>query len=252
MFYFLGVIPLLQIAAAVHVVKTGRNWNWLWIIFFFPLLGTAVYFIAEVLPSLRLPRHAVANFTERALDFAQPERELKRLQERLEILDSVDNRRALARGYLRANLPEKAITLYQHCLQGVFQDDAEIMLELGQALFAAGQLEECQRLVAKLKQSHPSYEAPRRELLNARAYEGLGHETEALHIYERLVKNHGGEEARCRWAQLLEKTGHVEKAQVLYGDIIKRAQRQDRRYRALHREWIGLAQTGAQRLATIK
>ena len=41
-----------QVASAVHVVKTGRPYWWLWIIIIAPGIGAAVYFLAEVVPDL--------------------------------------------------------------------------------------------------------------------------------------------------------------------------------------------------------
>ena len=43
---------LLQIALAVHVVRTRRPFIWLFVILFFPLIGSAVYVIAEIIPEL--------------------------------------------------------------------------------------------------------------------------------------------------------------------------------------------------------
>jgi hypothetical protein len=41
---------ILQIVLAVHVVRTRRPFIWIFIILFFPLLGSLIYIIAELLP----------------------------------------------------------------------------------------------------------------------------------------------------------------------------------------------------------
>ena len=41
---------LLQIVLAVHVVRTRRPFIWIFIILIFPLLGSVIYIIAELIP----------------------------------------------------------------------------------------------------------------------------------------------------------------------------------------------------------
>jgi hypothetical protein len=41
---------LLQIVLAVHVVRTRRPFIWIFILLFFPLLGSVIYIIAELIP----------------------------------------------------------------------------------------------------------------------------------------------------------------------------------------------------------
>jgi hypothetical protein len=53
MFYVTSIVLLaLQVALAVHAVKSGRNMMWLFIILFFPLVGSLVYLFAEVIPEM--------------------------------------------------------------------------------------------------------------------------------------------------------------------------------------------------------
>jgi hypothetical protein len=41
---------LLQIVLAVHVVRTHRPFIWIFLILIFPLLGSVIYIIAELIP----------------------------------------------------------------------------------------------------------------------------------------------------------------------------------------------------------
>ena len=41
---------LLQIVLAVHVVRTRRPFIWIFLILIFPLLGSVIYIIAELIP----------------------------------------------------------------------------------------------------------------------------------------------------------------------------------------------------------
>jgi len=248
MSYLYYLILLIQILTAVHVIKTGRSWIWLWIILFFPLVGTAIYVIVEILPDFR--RHTFAGMANRGLNTVQPGRELKLLQQEVELADTIQNRRALADYYLRANQPQPAIELYESCLRGAFQDDSDIRLDLCAALLAAQRDEEAKAMLEAVSRRAPAFEPARRELLYARALEALGQASEALTLYERLAdKFDSSEEVRWRLAHLLENMGNQEQAKTIYEDMLKRAKRFNPAYRRSQREWINRAKDGAKRLS---
>ena len=52
------LIIAVQIAFAVHVIRTGRQIFWIFLIVFVPLIGCLVYFFAEIMPELGNSRTA--------------------------------------------------------------------------------------------------------------------------------------------------------------------------------------------------
>lgn len=53
MTYVFGISLLVfQIALAVHVVRSGRSFVWIFLILGFPLIGSLIYLIAEVIPEM--------------------------------------------------------------------------------------------------------------------------------------------------------------------------------------------------------
>ena len=54
----IGLHVIIALFFAVHAVRSGQNNYWLFILFAFPLLGSVVYFFANLLPNSRLQRHA--------------------------------------------------------------------------------------------------------------------------------------------------------------------------------------------------
>ena len=53
MTYLIGAgTIILQVALAVHVARTKRPFIWIFIILFFPLMGSLIYIIAELIPEL--------------------------------------------------------------------------------------------------------------------------------------------------------------------------------------------------------
>ncbi len=51
MIYLTGIGTIvLQIVLAVHAVRTGRPFIWVFLILIFPLMGSLIYIIAELIP----------------------------------------------------------------------------------------------------------------------------------------------------------------------------------------------------------
>lgn len=246
--YFYYLVPLLQIIAAVHVLRTGRSWYWLWIIFFFPMVGVAVYFFAEMAPSFQ--SGGFQGVVESLLNAILPGRQLKHLQEAVEDADTVQNKKALAEYYLDHAETAKAVEIYRSCLTGVFKDDPHINLGYACCLVEAGEAAEAFKILGALRQKNAVYETSRRDLYYARALEALGKEKEALQAYEELLLKYGSEvEGACRLGLLYEKTGEKEKALPLYKDLVKKSQRFSAHYRKEQIAWIRTARKRFKELA---
>jgi hypothetical protein len=54
----LGLHILIALFFAVHVVRSGQQMYWLFVLFSFPILGSIVYFVAIYLPGSRLEHGA--------------------------------------------------------------------------------------------------------------------------------------------------------------------------------------------------
>jgi hypothetical protein len=234
------ILALLTVICAVHAVKTGRAFWWLWIIIFVPGLGCLVYFIAEVLPDLHRSS-AVRRAGGDLVTIVAPGRSVRKLEEELEVADTVNNRRALARGYLKAGRYPEAVELYRSCLKGVFSDDVGLALELAYALFLNEEYDQAKQKLEELAGAKLGTHDDEHHLLYARTLEQLGHVDAALEQYEAIVRRSSGEETRCRYALLLEKAGQTERARGIFQEIIKRARRSPRYYRRAQRPWIQIA-----------
>ena len=117
----------LQIACAVHVVRSGRPLYWIWILFIGSYLAVIVYFIVAIVPDLRNdPRSRVA--ANRVRDTIDPERRRRTIQQRLEVADTVDNRRALAEESMRLGDYANAAELYRSILKGMYATDAGFLI----------------------------------------------------------------------------------------------------------------------------
>ena len=81
---------LIKVYFGIHVVKTGRDRYWLWIIIFFPGIGSLIYFFAEYLPDLQR-NYKVQKFKSGVENTLNPTKRLRYLQDQVEITPSVKN-----------------------------------------------------------------------------------------------------------------------------------------------------------------
>jgi hypothetical protein len=241
-FGHVGLLLLLaQIACAVHVVRTGRNYLWIFLIVFVPLIGIAVYLIVEVLPGLagsRGARQAVSGFG-RMLD---PGRGLREAQRQVAISPTVQNKAVLAEEYLRAGQPQPAAALYREALSGIHATEPGLMLGLARAQFELGDSAGARLTLEGLRRANPDYASPEAQLLYARSLEEGGDLLDALREYERVAGSYPGQEARCRNAMLLEKLGRRDEARRLYEEIRQAVDYAPRQVYRAQRQWYDIAQ----------
>ncbi len=237
----LGLLSLIiQIFFAVHAVKTGRDRYWLFIIIFFPGIGSLVYFFAEFLPEMR----AGAVFRQAGSTLGKlvdPGRELRQMQEELELNDSVKNRLALAKAYVDAGMFDEAIAMYESCMQGIHTDDPPAMEGLCCAYFFKGDYAGAKEKLLTLREMRGERTGDEFDLLLARTYEYMGETQAALEEYAYLEKVFTGEEARCRYALLLKKEGRNEEARELFEKIIRNVKLSPGFHQKNQKQWVNIA-----------
>jgi hypothetical protein len=109
---FLILSLALQAALIVHVIRTGRNFLWIWAIALLPLAGPIAYIVVEILPEFfggRTARRAKSG-VQRMLD---PDRGLRRASAEVEISGNVDARRRLADELFGRGQFDAAIEVYE-------------------------------------------------------------------------------------------------------------------------------------------
>ncbi len=232
-------IPVIaiQVACAVHVIKTGRSWLWLWLIFFIPFVGCLVYVIVEVVPTLR---HGGSRVAARLAKTIDPQRDRRQREGDLALSNTVENKRMLAEECLRAEDYARAAELYESCLTGVHKTDPTIMLGLAEAQFHLGRYDRTREVLDRLIETNPNFKSPEGHLLYARTLEALGDADAAFEEYRVLAGYYPGVEAKCRYALLLRQIGKTTEARELFNEIVLSAKKFRRFYKD-DKRWIATA-----------
>lgn len=194
-----GLDILIAIFFAVHVVRTGRQLYWLFILFIFPGLGSLVYFLAIYLPDSRLERSLgkAAGAVRRSLD---PGKALREAQHAFDLTPTAHNQTQLARAMLDAGMYAKAVEQFEACLRGPFAGDPEIRFAAAEARLANSQPEAGVSALLELRRTHPGFREEQVLALLARCYAAAGMHTEAGAMFAEAVERFAGIETRAEYA----------------------------------------------------
>lgn len=235
----------ISVALVVHVVKTGRDRFWIYILVFLPVAGPIAYFIVEVLPGLwgsRTTQRAVKT-VRKTLD---PERDLRKLDSERQFSNNIDAHRRYAEELVAHGRGAEAMEVYRSSLKGIYEHDATLMLGLAEAQFTDGRFGEARQTLDELRYHNPDFKSADGHLLYARALEGEGNLDKSLSEYRALAEYYPGAEARVRYAQLLKRRGDNETAAKVLKELLDLSKRAPRHYRKMQREWLDAAQREMQ------
>ena len=235
----IGLSLLIQIALIIHIVRTGREYYWIWLVFI-PVVGPVVYVVTQILPDL-MGNYRVRT-TTRALGRAiDPHREVRRARDELAVADNVDNRLRLADACREANLLDEAEPLYRSCLTGPYADDPHILVKLAEVCYRCGRPADARLALERLIAANPDFRSLDGHLIYAKSLADLGEHEAALTEFESLSDAYPGEEARIRYALLLKEMGRTEAAVELFRQTVLRSKRAPGYYRQQQKEWIRIA-----------
>jgi hypothetical protein len=240
---FLIISLIIQAAFIVHVIRTGRNTLWIWILIIpgLALPGIVAYLIIEVLPELKRSRTAqrTARSFRKAMD---PGADLRRYESEAQVGGNVASRQRYAEELVRHGRYDDAIAQYRQALSGLYEHDPNLMLGLAQAQFAHGEAGAARATLDELIRLNPEFRSPAGHLLYARALEAEGNPARALEEYRLVAGSYPGAEAAVRYAQLLQSQGQSQEAQQVVRELLAQARIAPGHYRRAQREWLEAAQ----------
>jgi len=230
----LGLHVLIALFCAFHVVRSGQQMYWLFILFAFPLLGSIVYFLMVYLPSSRLERGAMkaVSAAARALD---PGKELRLARADFEETPTAQNQMRLAAALLDMGEAPEAASLYESALKGPFVSDPELRFGAARALVECQRYSDAIQHLEQLQSDRPEYRTEGVCLLLARAYAGTGQANEAREHFESAVERFGSFDSKAEYAIWTLAVGDQTTASRLQADL----DRTTARWTAANRELNG-------------
>jgi hypothetical protein len=238
---------VMQVACAVHVIRSGRPLYWIWLILIGSYLAVLIYVVIAVIPDLRhnLGGRKVASNAMKVID---PQRRRRELMRQLELSNTIDNRRKLAEECLQQGDYANAQELYQSLLTGLYVTDPDFMLGLAQAQACNEHYADARATLDALIKANPNYKSSDGHLLYARCLEELGETEAALEEYRVLADSYPGEEGRFRYGRLLVRYQRFDEARNVLQGQLKRAKLMPGYYRRKERTWLKAAELELSRI----
>jgi hypothetical protein len=231
----------IQAGLIIHVIKTGRNQIWIWVLALLSYAGILAYIAVELIPDLFRSRTAqrTARGFKKAMD---PTADLRRYESEARLGSNVASRQRYAEELSRHGRHDEAIAQYRAALTGLYAHDPNLMLGVAQAQFAKGDAVAARTTLDELIRLNPDFRSPQGHLLYARALEAEGNFQKALEEYQALAPSYPGAEAAVRYAQLLQSQGRREQAQKVASELLEQARIAPAHYRKAQKSWLDAAQ----------
>jgi hypothetical protein len=233
------VFWIVQLGLIVHVVRTGRPYWWIWVLFAAPVIGGLAYFFIELAPHLRGPRGGFGSFKPRKWRISDCRRQL-------EEADTVKNRLALAHELSDAGLAAEAHEVAAGCLHGVFRDDGRTLVAVARFKIGIGAYGDALALLDRVDTTGDRMLSVDLGLLRGDSLAGLRRYPEAEEAYEGVMDRCLGEAARAGLAQVYEQTGRPEKAAAAWDAIRAKYRTTSPAWRRSERAWYALAKARAK------
>ncbi|HTK34754.1 MAG TPA: hypothetical protein VL358_05630 [Caulobacteraceae bacterium] len=230
-----------SIGLCFHVVRTGQDSFWLWIILMFQGIGGLAYLAIIVIPGLFRAR-TVREIGKGAREALDPHRDYREAKAAVEESPTVHNRMRLAAAAGELGRHEEAEAVYREAAQGVHAEDPALQLGRAKALIELGRHAEALVLLEAIEREGEST-APA-VLAFARAYQGLQRAEDADRAYRSAMERMPGLEPIARYAAFLRSVGRPGEAKALIADIDARAARTSGPFRREAQVWQDLASRG--------
>jgi hypothetical protein len=229
-----------SILLCVHVVRSGREMYWLWIILMFQPIGGLVYAVAIVAPEMLGGRTArrVGQAARQTLD---PDRDYRDARRAYDDSPTVAHAMRLAAAAMAMGRHAEAEDLYREAAKGVHAEDPALLLGRANALIELQRPAEALAILEALGHDKAEARTPASALALARAYEGLGRNAEADAAYDWAAGRLPGLEGLGRYAAFLARTGRRRQAQETLAEMDRRIRSADPYFRKEARTWRDLA-----------
>lgn len=242
-----GLHVLVALFFAVHAVRSGQQLYWLFILFFFPGLGSIVYFLAVYLPDSRL-NHGARKAVAAAARSLDPGRELREAREAFDYTPTAQNQMRLAAALLAAGQAEEAANTYETCLQGAFSADLEIRFGAANASLACGRAAAAVAHLELIRKSDVNFRPEQVSLLLAQSLAAAGRNDEARQEFESALSRFGSFAARAEFAIWAAGAGDAALARELHAELGRTMERWNKHTRDMNRALVARVNAALGRL----
>jgi hypothetical protein len=200
----------LQGVCLYHAYQNNTQQRWYWIILFLPVIGSLIYLYDNF-----YSRRNISNVSEGMKGMFNGNHKIEQLEKTLKFSDTYNNKINLADAYIEKQRFEEAITIYESCRSGIYENNPELIEKLSNAYFLSNNFK---KLVALHQKQEPVGES----LINyAWALHYVGDSLKAEEKFKGLNRRFSNFQGRIEYAKFLLEKKRNDEAQHLLLDILE-------------------------------
>lgn len=231
---------IVQLGLIYHVMKTGRDQRWMYILIMLPMAGGLLYFFVEILPELLGSRQGRTIKTQ-LINKVDPDKDYRKAKRAYEDHESTHTMQEFAQAALESGRAAEAEKLFRSAMTGINQDDPVLRFGLAQSLGALGRFAEARDIALMMRRDSPDFRRWRVSwLLGAAAIE-LGDPPEGEAHLRDTLPFATEEGPRMALAALLKSQGRMREANDIYKDVVARARKSPPEYVSANKAHINAA-----------
>ncbi len=235
--WYFQVILVLQAICVFHVLRHSREYFWIWIILFVPLIGCGIYLylhgrsaFSAVNPGNYLKIPMLYVFNARAV-----ERDYR-------INGSLDNKIRYADVLMAQDELDSALALFADEIDGPLRNNVHLLFTYAKILFATERFTEVIAMLERAEKVQNNDRIKQRHLLHALALEKLEQLEAADARFQLAQGGFVGEEAKVRYGLFLLARNRSAEAERLFRKVVESCAISSWSYRREQRIWNRLAQ----------
>ena len=232
------IIPLFQALMLLHFFRRRPEGYWFFVIVFLGPIGALVYFIAEVIPDLRVKPPAIARLERR--------RRRQWLEHMAAESPSIENLQELGEIYAAEGEHQRAVDLFTRVLKRD-PESREALYGRGKSSVALGDIDRAIADLEPVARAEPNYRFYDAYLTLAECYECAGRNDAALSAYQDILGRTTVSRAYYNYGRLLGKLGETEPAREMMRQILAKKPSLPRYLRRQERPWFRKAEAFLKR-----
>ena len=221
MLRFYAPILLLQGFCLYHAYKNNTQQKWFWLIIIFPLVGSLIYLYYHFSGKINID-----NITEGVKEALDSNYKMEKLEKENRFADTAANKIKLGDQYMQKERYKDALEMYESCLNGIYDDDPELMRKLLQANYMSGNYEQTINFGEKLENDYGFKNSNERIALAWAYFHNHGKEIaektfkamdmqfanypNRIEYCKFLLKENRTEEAKNKLATMIEEIEHMD------------------------------------------
>ncbi len=214
MFQYYPIVLIIQGFCIYHAYKSNADQKWFWLIIFLPLIGVGLYLYDHF-----YSKEKVVSITEGVKGIVNKNYEIEKLEQKRSLTDSDLNKTNLADKYAEIGMYDKAILLYESCLNGTESDAPDVLKSISYAHYLNKEYADCVKYAEQLianKEFHKSEE----KVGYAWSLYHLGETDKAEITFKEMDARFTNYVHRLAYAQFLNLTDRQEESTTFLNDLL--------------------------------